>query len=83
MIASGYDLCVPVNRFTAVQAAAILGVSKRRVNAMIQAGRLRAEKIGNLFLIKPSDLEKVKNRTPGRPKSAKRPPPRPAKPKGR
>lgn len=67
MTAIGYDLCVPVNRLTAKEAATQLGVTKRRVIALIEAGRLKAEKLGNLYIIKPSDLDKVKDRKPGRP----------------
>jgi excisionase family DNA binding protein len=63
-----YNLCVPVNRITAADAAVSLGVTKRRVIALIEAGKLKAEKIGNLYLIKPSDLDKVRDRKPGRPK---------------
>jgi excisionase family DNA binding protein len=62
-----YDLCVPVNRLTAAEAAIILKVTKRRVIALIEAGRLKAEKLGNLYIIKPSDLDKVKDRPNGRP----------------
>ena len=71
MIVVEYDLCVPVNRLTAAQAAPLLGVTKRRVIALIEAGRLPAEKIGNMYLIKPGDLKAVQDRKPGRPAGAK------------
>ena len=80
MIAIGYDLCVPVNRLTAAQAATELGVTKRRVIALIEAGRLKAERLGNMFVIKPSDLDAVRERKNGRPPGAKNKPKPPAKP---
>ena len=54
---------------TTSQAAAKLGVTSRRVVALINAGRLPAQKIGPNFVIKPKDLAKVKDRKPGRPKT--------------
>jgi excisionase family DNA binding protein len=52
---------------TTTEAAAILQVSRRRVEALINAKRLPAEKIGRDWLIRPEDLELVKVRRPGRP----------------
>jgi excisionase family DNA binding protein len=52
---------------TALEAAARLGVSKRRVIALIEAGRLPAERFGNAYVIKESDLKLVEDRKPGRP----------------
>ena len=49
-------------------AAHKLGVSVRRVQAMIAQGRLRAQKIGRDYLISESDLASVLERKPGRPK---------------
>ena len=69
-----YDLAVPVNRLTVKAAAESLGVTPRRVNALIQSGRLKSERLGNMHLIKPADLEKVRDRKPGRPANAVRPP---------
>ena len=63
-------LCA-MDRITTAQAAERLGVTKPRVIQLINAGRLPAEKIGMQYLIKPADLEKVKDRKPGRPPSAK------------
>ncbi len=54
---------------TTAQAATILQVSRRRVEALINAKRLPAEKIGRDWLIRPEDLELVKVRRPGRPKA--------------
>ncbi len=53
---------------TANEAANILKVSARRVRALIQSGRLPAQKIGRDWIIMEPDLEKVKDRKPGRPK---------------
>lgn len=56
-----------MNLLTTAQAAASLGVSVRRVQAMVKAGRLRAARVGRDLLIKPRDLEAVRERKPGRP----------------
>jgi excisionase family DNA binding protein len=55
---------------TVEQAAAALGVTVRRVRALILAERLPAEKIGRDWMIRPAALrlEHIKNRKPGRPK---------------
>jgi excisionase family DNA binding protein len=49
------------------QAAEKLKVSVRRVQALIACGRLRAEKIGNSYAIKESDLREIGARKNGRP----------------
>jgi excisionase family DNA binding protein len=56
---------------TSSEAAAKLGVTRPRVIQLIRAGRLPAKKVGMQYLIKPADLAKVRDRKPGRPKSAK------------
>ena len=61
------------NLLTTAQAAAALGVTRPRVIQLINAGRLPAEKVGMQFLIKPADLEKVKDRKPGRPATSDKP----------
>lgn len=48
-------------------AADELGVSRRRVQAMIRAGRLPATKYGRDWLISSADLDAVRDRKPGRP----------------
>lgn len=53
---------------TTSEAAAALGVSARRVIALIQSGRLPATKHGPVYLILKSDLRCVAHRPPGRPK---------------
>lgn len=45
-----------------------LGVTIKRVQAMIRDGRLPAQKIGRDYVIKESDLALVADRKPGRPK---------------
>jgi excisionase family DNA binding protein len=53
------------------EAAKRLNVSPSRVRKMIEAKRLKAIKVGREWLIDPKDLDAVKKRTPGRPKSRK------------
>lgn len=58
---------------TTKEASRRLKVSVRRVQALIAAGRLPAEKIGNSFAIKESDLKLVIDRTNGRPANGSKP----------
>lgn len=53
---------------TTAEAAKKLGVSPRRVLALIQAKRLPAKPFGRVYMIEEKDLKLVKNRKPGRPK---------------
>lgn len=62
------------NFLTTSEAAEKLGVTRWRVNAMIRDKRLKAEKIGQIFLIRESDLKAVENRKVGRPKKIEKPP---------
>jgi excisionase family DNA binding protein len=55
---------------TTAEAAVKLGVTRWRVNALIKAGRLKAEKKGQIYLITERDLEAVADRKPGRPRKA-------------
>lgn len=52
---------------TTTEAAIRLGVSTRRVQAMIKSGRLPATKMGRDWMIKEKDLKLVEDRKPGRP----------------
>jgi excisionase family DNA binding protein len=52
---------------TTKEVAGRLGVSVRRVHALIQAERLHAEKFGRDYMIKEEDLKSVQDRKPGRP----------------
>ena len=51
-----------------VESAERLGVNRQRVQVLITEERLPAQKIGNSYVIKESDLELVKERKTGRPK---------------
>jgi len=53
---------------TVKQAAHVLGVTERRVRALIDAGRLHAHKFGRDWAIPEKALEKVMHRRPGRPR---------------
>lgn len=57
---------------TATQAAARLGITPRRVLALIKSGRLPAEKFGRDWMIREQDLKLIKDRKPGFPKGQKR-----------
>jgi excisionase family DNA binding protein len=61
------------NLITTAKAGEALGVTRHRVIALIRAGRLPAEKVGMQYLIKPADLAKVRDRKPGRPRTAAKP----------
>jgi len=52
------------------EAAKRLGVTQNRVRALIEAKRLKATKVGNVWLIDPKDLDAVKDRKVGRPRKA-------------
>jgi excisionase family DNA binding protein len=53
---------------TVGEAAKRLAISRRRVLALIQMGRLPAERFGNTYALKEADLALVAERTPGRPR---------------
>lgn len=63
----GYTFVV-MDLITTKEAAEKLGVSMRRITALIKDGRLPSQQIGREHLIEESDLEKVKERKAGRPK---------------
>ncbi len=52
---------------TTREVAERLGISLRRVRALIEAGKLPSQQFGRDHLIKESDLKLVKDRKPGRP----------------
>ena len=56
---------------TTPEAAERLGVTVTRVQQMIVAGRLPAEKMGRDYFIKEEDLKLIADRKPGRPPKAK------------
>ena len=51
------------------EAAARLGITPRRVLALIYAQRLPAERVGSTWVIRAADLALVADRRPGRPRS--------------
>lgn len=53
---------------TTKEASEQLGISVRRVLALIQSGDLPSERIGRSHIIKEENLNLVKERKPGRPK---------------
>lgn len=57
-----------MNLLTTGEVAARLGVTMKRVQAMIRDGRLPAEKKGRDYFIKEDDLKLVADRKPGRPR---------------
>jgi excisionase family DNA binding protein len=57
---------------TTKQAGERLNVTDKRINQLIQAGRLPATKVGRDYLIESADLKLVKDRKPGRPRTKKR-----------
>ena len=60
-----------MNLLTTSEVAARLGVTVKRVQAMIRDGRLPAEKMGRDYFIKEDDLKLVEDRKPGRPRKGK------------
>jgi excisionase family DNA binding protein len=56
---------------TTKQAAQKLGITPRRVQALIEAGKLPASKFGRDYMIKEADLKLVAERKVGRPKKEK------------
>lgn len=54
------------------EAAKRLNVTVSRVQKMIVAKRLKATKVGNVWLIDPKDLDAVKDRKVGRPRKARK-----------
>jgi excisionase family DNA binding protein len=68
-----------VQPMTTQQAADILGISVKRVQALIKSGRLIAEKKGRDWHINPDALQAVKDRPNGRPKKTT-PAPAPVEP---
>jgi excisionase family DNA binding protein len=51
-------------------AAAELGIGLRRVQVLIDNGRLPATKIGKVWIIRRADLELVRERPTGRPRKS-------------
>jgi excisionase family DNA binding protein len=62
------------------QAADKLGVTQRRIVALIKGGRLPAQRLGREWMIDEKSLRLVANRKPGRPVTSDKPR---RKPKGK
>lgn len=58
-----------MNLISTTEAATRLGITPRRVVALIKSGRLPSQRIGRAHVIRPQDLELVRERAPGRPKA--------------
>lgn len=56
-----------MDQFTTKEASKLLGVSRRRVIALIEQGKLKARKFSNVYMIRRKDLEAVRERKNGRP----------------
>ena len=59
----------PMRLLSTPEVADRLGVTVSRVQALIWAGRLPAQKVGRDYVIREEDLRLVKDRKPGRPPS--------------
>ena len=57
-----------MNMLTTKEVADRLGITMRRVQALVQTGKLPAQKFGRDYMIKEKDLKLVENRKVGRPK---------------
>lgn len=57
---------------TTKEVALRLGVSVRRIHALIEAERLPAQKYGRDYLINEKDLKLVEERKPGRPRKIRK-----------
>lgn len=58
---------VRTNYITTNEAAGALGVTRQRVLQLIQDGRLKAEKFGNVYMIERADLLNIEEKPMGRP----------------
>lgn len=63
-----------MEHLTTAEAAVELGVSVRRVHALIKDNRLKAERFGGAWAIKRKDLDAVRDRKTGRPRKDDLPP---------
>ena len=56
-----------MNLISTTEAATRLGISARRVVALIRQGKLPSQRVGRAHLILPKDVDKILDRPPGRP----------------
>jgi excisionase family DNA binding protein len=61
-----------VKLISTAEAAKRLNVTPSRVRAMIARKRLKAIRVGIMWLIDPKDLEPLKDRKVGRPRKARK-----------
>lgn len=59
------------NLLSVKDAAEVLHLSEQRIKQLIYDQRLKAEKVGNQWIILESDLDAVKDRSTGRPSKEK------------
>jgi len=59
-----------MNLLTTREVSERLGVTIKRVQAMIRDKRLPAEKMGRDYVVRVEDLKMVEDRKPGRPRKA-------------
>ena len=59
-----------MNLISVTEAAKRLNVTPTRIRAMISSKRLKATKVGSMWVINPKDLDAVKSRKVGRPRKA-------------
>jgi len=64
-------------------AAARLGVNRSRVLFLVRAGRIKATRVGKVWIIHEADLAAWQPLPPHRPRKRKESPPAPRKPMGR
>jgi len=57
-----------VKHISTQEASIFLGISQRRIQALINSGRLKAEKIGGIWLIPDTAIKNFKPMKAGRPK---------------
>ena len=60
----------PADYITTNEAAGELGVTRQRVLQLIQDGRIKAEKFGNVYMIRRGDLANIEEKPMGRPPKA-------------
>lgn len=52
---------------TTMEVATRLGISQRRVVALITSGRLPSQRVGKMHVVREKDLKLIEDRPPGRP----------------
>ena len=70
----------PDDMITTAEAGVELGVTTTRVVMLINEGRLRATRFGQVWAIRRGDLDAVRHRRTGRPPGPRNPPEDPKKP---